>query len=71
MPYLHSSSEQLTKAWKSLLMQWNNAKAAWDDIVQRTFEKNYWTPLEHSTKTTQQDMDQLAKVMAEAQRQIR
>ena len=70
MVALHNSIEQLALAMKSLRSQWERAKMVWKDNVSYSFEKQYWVPIESSTQSTLKELEQVAAVIRDAQRQV-
>ncbi|MBI3739515.1 MAG: hypothetical protein HY258_10760 [Chloroflexi bacterium] len=68
---LNNTTAQLDSAFRSLAQRWADTKTVWDDSVQRDFEKEYWEPLEAQIRSTQQEMERLAQVIAQAQRNVK
>ncbi len=59
---------QLTKAMKSLLLQWNEAKGSWDDSVSRSFEDKFLVPLEQDLKSALGAMDHMSGLLQNIRR---
>lgn len=61
---------ELNAAWQALRRRWEETKMVWNDPVRRAFEQEYWTPLEEGTSAAQREMENLAKVIAQAKRRV-
>lgn len=71
MSNLSLTADHLNTAWQVLHQRWEQTRAVWNDPVARSFEKEHWTPLEQQTRTTQQEMERLAQVVAKARRSVK
>ncbi|MBI3914404.1 MAG: hypothetical protein HY327_09500 [Chloroflexi bacterium] len=71
MNSLESANNQLEIARQRLWQHWEDARAVWNDSVRWDFEKEYWTPLEHQAQATQREMERLAQLIAQVQRNIK
>lgn len=63
-------SARLNHAWQALRRRWEEIKLVWNDPVRRAFEQEFWTPLEEGTSAAQREMENLAKVIAQARRRV-
>ncbi|OIO97494.1 MAG: hypothetical protein AUK03_02435 [Anaerolineae bacterium CG2_30_64_16] len=71
MSSLNNTSVELHDAWQRLGQRWEDAKSLWNDPVRWNFEKEHWAPLEGQVQATQREMEQLAQVIAQAQRSVK
>lgn len=71
MTQVQATAAELHEAWQRLMQRWQSTRALWNDPVARSFEKEHWTPLEQQTRTTQQEMERLAQVIAKARRSVK
>ena len=70
MATLDSSLSQLESAWKTVLHQWEDARALWNDAVRRGFEKDHWAPLAAQVDATRREMDRLSQIIAKAEHSV-
>jgi hypothetical protein len=63
--------DHLQAALLALSQSWHGSGVLWNDSVRRDFEREYWDPLEAETRATQQAMAQLARVFAQARRDVK
>ena len=71
MAKLEAASEQLDAAWQRLERRWQDSKAVWNDRVRWHFEEEFWLPLAEQVPATQREMERLAKLIAQAQRNVK
>lgn len=71
MANLSMTITQLGSAGKVLRQRWEDTTAVWNDPVRWSFEKEHWTPLDEQAQATQREMEQLARVIAQARRSVR
>jgi hypothetical protein len=71
MPALTVHAADLDAAWKLLQQRWEAAGEVWTDAVHDQFAADYWQPLEEQTRAVQRSLEQLAQVVARAQRAVR
>lgn len=71
MTQLQATAAELQQAWQLLQQRWQQTRAVWNDPVARSFEKEHWTPLEQQARATQQEMERLAQVVAQARRSVK
>ena len=71
MAGLNSSISTLITASKMVRKRWDDTKNVWNDPVSRSFEKQYWTPIEDHVQSTIKEMQNLAHVIEEAQCHVR
>ena len=71
MRSLTHTSVELHDAWRRLNQRWEDAKSLWNDPVRWSFEKEHWAPLEGQLQATQREMERLAQVIAQAQRNVK
>lgn len=64
----HDSIGRLDKAMKTLLAQWQEAHALWNDPVAARFEQDRLLPLQMDLKRAISAMEQIGKVMAAVSR---
>jgi hypothetical protein len=65
---LATSRARLQGAVKELLVQWEAAKAKWDDPMSREIEKRYLLPLEPRVRNTLAAMEKMEATLARARR---
>jgi len=70
MSTIDYSAYELALALKVLAERWESTKRMWNDPVCWRFEKEYWVPLASQVNNTQREAENLAKVIAQAQRSI-
>ena len=58
-------------AWKLLQARWDATGETWTDRVHDEFAGHYWQPLEQQTQAAQREMERLAQVIAQAQRNVK
>jgi hypothetical protein len=61
----------MQQAWNVLRQQWQTVTPLWQDQVRRQFEQRFWQPLESQMPALLQEMDNLARVIEQAQRAVR
>ena len=71
MPNLSQSADPLSNSWQILHQRWEQTRAVWNDPVAWSFEKEHWSPLEQQVRATQQDLERLKQVVAQAQRNVK
>jgi hypothetical protein len=71
MANLGTTIAQLDAAFRTLSQRWEHTKTLWNDSVRRSFEDDYWTPLETQARETQREMERLAQVIAQARRSVK
>jgi len=62
---------QLGKAWKTLRLQWEDARTLWNDPVRWDFEKEYWALLDVQVPDTLGAMEHLQQVIAQARQRVK
>lgn len=60
---------RIREAYKTLLIQWSQAREQWDDGVSREFEQNHIAPLEKAIKSAMAGMESLGEQVWRAQRE--
>ena len=68
---LNAAILHLDTALKTLRQRWEATSAVWNDPVSRSFEKDYWAPLEEQVQATGREIDRLAQVIAQARRSVK
>lgn len=68
---LNIAQERLGNGWRILQHQWQASCALWDDPVRRQFERGFWQDFERVVPATMNEMQKLAEVIAQAQRNVR
>jgi len=68
MAGLSFSIEKLSLAERALQQQWNQTRTSWTDRVSQNFERDYWVPLETSSKVLLKEMEQLSQTLIVAER---
>lgn len=71
MTSLHNTAAELRDAWQVVQQRWEQTKAVWNDPVAWSFEQERWAPLEQQTRAVRQEMERLAQVVAQAQRNVK
>ncbi len=71
MSGLNTAISRLDAAWQTLQQRWNDTKAVWNDPVRRSFEQEYWAPLERQMPAVQRELERLAQVVAAARRSVK
>jgi len=71
MTTLQQSASELVETWRRLEQRWQDAQSLWNDPVARSFAKEHWAPLEQQTRAAQQELERLAQVIAQAQRNVK
>jgi hypothetical protein len=61
---VYEGIDQLDKAMKTLLRQWQEARALWDDAMSEKFEREHLDPLRTDLKKATAAMDRVAKAVA-------
>ena len=61
----------LELSWNKLKLQWEQTTSTWNDPVAQNFEQTFVIPLEEQMKRTRKELEQLTKVIEQAQRNIR
>lgn len=54
---------QIAKAYKDLMMRWQEVKMSWDDAQARAFEERFLRPIEHDIKQAASAMDHVAVLL--------
>ena len=54
-----------------MLQQWNRTTALWNDPVRHRFERDFWQEFERVIHPALKEMDKLAAVIAQAQREVK
>lgn len=62
---------KLQRAWKNLMVHWDDTKSRWNDPVGAAFEENYLLPLEEDVNAVRKEMDRLAAVLSQAYHECR
>lgn len=65
---MSASSTDLSNAFKTVRLAWEDTEATWKDAVRRDFEADTWTPLEAHVRSVLGAMDRLGPVLAKAVR---
>jgi hypothetical protein len=60
---MHEGRGQLAKAYKTLILQWQEVKMNWDDKQARDFQERFLEPLENDIKQAASAMDQAAGLL--------
>jgi len=71
MSNLNTTRVELQEAWQLLRQRWQGTTVLWNDPMRWQFEREFWQPLEDQVPVTLREMEQLAKVIAQAQRSVR
>ena len=66
---LNTGASQLRGALESLQRAWSDTCEHWDDANSRNFEENHLRPLGSDLASTFPAIDQLASVLAQAERE--
>lgn len=70
MSAIADAQEQLNHGWRSLQRHWQATCGRWKDSQQRQFERRFWQEFERTVPATLKGIEQLAKVIAQAQREL-
>jgi hypothetical protein len=65
---LGSSRTRLNGALKELKVRWGEARARWDDVQSRDFEKQFLEPLEPKIRATLSAMEKMEGLLARVRR---
>lgn len=65
-----ASVDQLNNGLHILRSKWESTKAEWQDTVSVSFEATYLLPINQQGDKTLAKMQELAKVLLEAQRKV-
>lgn len=71
MAGLEAAGSQLDGAFSVLRGRWVQTRAVWTDPVGQEFERELWVPLDAMSRSTQQTVDLLAEVVAQAKRNVK
>ncbi len=71
MSNLSHSIDRLTNSWQVLQHRWQQTRVLWNDPVAWAFEKDLWAPLEAQVHETVREIERLAQVVSQAQRQVK
>jgi len=71
MTNLKRPAADLQDAWQLLSQRWEQTKPLWNDSVRWSFEKDHHAPLEDQVRTTQRELERLAQIVAQSQRQVK
>ena len=71
MSDINSLATELNTALKSLHLHWQTTTNLWNDSVSQSFESKFVSPIERDTQTVIKEMNQLAKLISDARRQIK
>ncbi len=65
-----STVAQLDASLRVLLSKWDNTQSVWNDAVSAYFEKTYLVTINQQTGRTLTKMQELARVLSEAQKKV-
>ena len=65
---MHEARGTLAKAWKDLMLRWQEARSQWDDAQAQHFEQTYLLNLESDLKVAAAAMDQMAILLSQIKR---
>ena len=65
---MHEARGTLSKAFKELLLRWQDARSQWDDVQAEQFETTYLQNLESDLKVAGSAMDQLSILLHQVHR---
>jgi hypothetical protein len=65
---MHEARGTLAKAFKELMLKWNETRAAWDDAQAAHFEQTYLRNLESDLKVAAGAMDQISILLHQVKR---
>ena len=71
MKSLRATHDRLRSIWESLQRKWHASRDLWNDPMRRQFEREFWQPLETQMQATLKEMERLAKVVSQTQRNVR
>lgn len=71
MATLDNSRANLDSAWRTLNGRWEELRTVWDDPVSHAFERDTWQALQTDVAAADRALQQLAQVVAQAQRAIK
>lgn len=71
MSSLSNARAGLENAWELLQQQWQTAISLWNDPVRLRFEREYWQEYEPTLRAALKEMDRLAAVIAQVQREVK
>lgn len=63
--------DDLSTAWKRLLVYWEKSGDYWDDTVRNEIERHYWLPLQAETKATLHEIEHLKQIITQARRSVK
>ena len=67
----HNATVDLEAAWQTLRVRWQELGTVWTDVVRERFEREHWLPLEAQTQSTGQALAEIARVIAQAHRNVK
>lgn len=70
MASIEYESSQLDGALRSLRQQWRDAQSVWNDPVSRSFERDYFAPLDQQTTAMLGELAKLAEIISQAKRAV-
>jgi hypothetical protein len=62
--------DQLDTSLRVLRSKWDSTRIVWNDVVSASFETTYIVPINQQAGRTLAKMQELAKVLSEAQRRV-
>lgn len=63
--------ESIQNEWARLQRQWQTTTDLWNDPVRHRFEHDFWVEYERIIGPTLNELDRLALVLAQAQREVK
>ncbi|RKZ82567.1 MAG: hypothetical protein DRR19_20445 [Candidatus Parabeggiatoa sp. nov. 1] len=61
----------IQSSWQPLKQKWEATTSVWNDPVSREFEENFMVPLAAQINQTQNALEELANIIAQAKRNVR
>ena len=71
MGNFYTNTAEFNESWRRLSQRWETIKTQWNDSVRRKLEHAFWQHLDHQTKKTLYDMEQLAHVVEQARKSVK
>ncbi len=70
MASIEYESSRLESSLRTLRQQWRDAQSVWDDPVSRSFERDYFAPLDQQTTAMLSELAKLGEVISQAKRAV-
>lgn len=71
MTNLSQAHSQIQDTWRLLSRQWQATAAQWNDAARLRFEREFIQEYEPTVRTTLKELDKLAQVITQAQKEVK